>query len=106
MLLTEASNLILHKDAIRGIDRRERAPIVLEVSPFACTLLDLKVDGTLPGQQCRVGPGGTIEHSRRISGRGHRAEVALELVALHILRLVDLQQQVRRRAHDVAFWPC
>jgi hypothetical protein len=47
---------------------------------------------------------GAVEYDRGVGGTGHRPELALDLVLQQVLSLIELQQQVGGRAHDVAAW--
>src|SRR6266540_3373842 len=102
MILTETSDLLLYKRAIRRIDGSQGTPVVFKVLLLACLQSQLQIDGTLLRQQSCIRPGCTIKDRRGIASSGHGTKVAIEFLMCHILGLIDLQQKISGRDNHVA----
>jgi hypothetical protein len=92
------------RDDIAGVGRvvrRDGFPVVLEVAADAVVTFELEVALLRALQQRRVVPGGAVEDCRRVGDGGHGAELAVELLLVHVLRLIDFEEELRGVADDV-----
>ena len=101
MRLAEALALGLDVAGVRGVVARDVLPVVREVAAHAVAALGLEVRLLRALEQGAVVPRRAVEDGRRVVRRGHRPEVAVELLRLDVLRLIDLEQQRRGVADDV-----
>ena len=81
-------------------------PVIAKVTFRGGGIVGALRDGARRGgldlfQQGIAAPRCAIEDSCRVLSRRHRAKIAVELVRGDILRLIDLQQQVRRLPNDI-----
>jgi len=102
MVLAQALPFPLHVASVSRIAARDALPIELEVAADAVATLRLPVRLLRPLQQRPVVPGRAVEHRCRARRRRHRPELLIELLRVHVLRLVDLQQRMRRMTDNVA----
>jgi hypothetical protein len=101
VLLAQPLSLRFHVAPVRRVVLRNDLPAVLEVAADAVAALQLQVTLLRPLQQRAVVPRRAVEHRRRVACRRHRPELAVELLLVHVLRLVHLQQQPRAVAGDL-----
>ncbi len=72
------------------------------MQPATEALLPFQVSAPRALQQAVVRPGRAVQDRGGVGGAGHGPKVALVLLLIHVLRFVDLQQDIGRRAHHVA----
>ncbi len=101
VVLPQPGPFALHVPSVFGIQLGHRRPVELEVAADAVAALQLQVGLHRLLQQCGVVPGGAVVDGRGVGRGRHGPELPVELLAVHVLGLVHLQEQGRRVADHV-----
>ena len=101
MLLAQPVALGLDVGQVGRAARGDGLPVEAEAPPHPAGQLPLGALRRHRLQQRTAVPRRAVEDGGRVAGGAHRPELLEELLRVHVLRLVDLQEQVGRRADDV-----
>jgi hypothetical protein len=93
VVFAESLDLALDERVVELVDRGQCVPVVLEVELLPDLFLFLEIRALLPLQQRVLAPGCAVHDRGRVRARCHRSQVAIVLLRVHVLGLVDLQQQ-------------